>query len=79
MSDKIKKIEPYVVESNVPIPVKVLSLPPLRELKVGESIVFPLEKRPSVQTAAFKLKRDEGLEFRVKKLDETSARIWRTK
>lgn len=71
-----KDIPVYSIESGVQIPQ---GLPPLRLMGVDDSIVFPLGKRSSVQTFASKLKREEGKEFVVKKLDDNNARIWRTK
>lgn len=67
----------YNIDSGVPVPDD--SHVPIEQLKVGESILFPLEKRPSVQTSASRMKHNDGWEFRVKKMDEENARVWRTK
>lgn len=73
----MSKIEVYKIESNVKVPTR--AFPPLNLLEVDDSIQFSLDKRRSVQTVASKLKREQGKEFTVKKIDNTTARIWRTK
>lgn len=71
----MKKIEVYQIESGVEIPKR--SVVPLSALAVKDSMMFPLEKRASVQTMASLLKRTQGKEFKVKKIDEARGRVWR--
>lgn len=71
------KIEVYQIESNVPMPDKGTSLPPIRKLEVGESILFPLVKRNTVQSLASRVKRETGRKFKVQKQDDKTARVWR--
>ena len=71
-------IEVYEVDTAVPIP-EARQRMPLNSLEVGESFLFPLSKRASVQTLTSKLKRDKDKEFVVKKQDNEVARVWRTK
>lgn len=70
-------IEVYQIDSSVPMPQKGTSLPPIRTLEVGESILFPLTKRNMVQSLASRVKRETGRKFKVQKQDEQSARVWR--
>lgn len=71
------KIPVTTIDTGVPVPERVNY--PIRELKVGESFVFPLEKRKIVQSRASVIKTDTGREFTVKKMNDETARIWRTK
>lgn len=66
----------YKIDRGIPIPVKT-KLPPLNELAINESVSFPIGKRASVQTTAYRLKRQTGKEFRVSKISESEARVWR--
>lgn len=72
----MSKIDVITIDSGVPVP---LGRYPILELKVGDSFLFPISKRPSVQSRANKIKSETGREFTVKKMDEDSCRIWRTK
>lgn len=72
------KVPVYQIESDVPIPDEPGSVP-LDELDQGDSIAFPLEQRPTVQSRASKLKSQTGKEFTIRKLDEDTARVWRVK
>lgn len=74
-----KKITVYQIESDVPMPKEKegTSLPPIRQLQVGESIVFPLEKRNMVQSLASRIKRENGFQYKVQKQNDETARIWR--
>lgn len=65
-------------EDNIPIPDNS-SVSPLKTLEVGESILFPASKRNSVQSYAGVLKRRNGLEFTVRKVDDENCRVWRIK
>lgn len=67
------------IENEVPIPIKRSAQVPLRELEVGQSVVFPLEHRPNIQSMASRTKRETGKAFTIKKLSEIEARIWRIK
>lgn len=69
----------YKVETGVPIPVQRSEPLPLRGLKVGESILFPMKRRTTIMSYASRLKRKEGMQFTTKKVDENSCRIWRVK
>lgn len=70
-----KQIEVYQIDTGVPVPGT--ALPPIKELAVGESILFPLDKRNTVQSLASRLKRDMGRKFKIKKQDDANARVWR--
>jgi hypothetical protein len=72
----MSKIPVYSIDTGVPVPETYGSFP-LAQLKVGESILFPLEKRRSVATLASKLKKDEGKVYTIKKMDDNNARVWR--
>lgn len=71
-----RKIEVVKIDSNVPMPVQRY---PLMNLKVGESFEFPIERRDLIQTNASTIKRRKGREFTVRKVNETTARVWRVK
>lgn len=73
----MRKIDIVTIDTGVPVPIRANY--PLEDLKVGESFLFPLKKRSSVQSLASRLKADEGREFTVKKVDEDNCRVWRTK
>jgi len=80
----MRQIGVYTVEDDVEIPeatevAREYSLPPLSVLDVGESVMFPLELRKSVQTTASRIKRANGREFVVRKVDADNARVWRVK
>lgn len=67
----------YKVEDSVPIPVRVANKSiPIEDLEVGQSILFPLDRRPYVQTKASRLK-GSGKVFTVSKVDDKNARVWR--
>lgn len=72
------KIELYQVEGSVPIPVR-RSQNPIVDLKLGDSFLFPLEKRKTMQTMATREKKRYGKEFTIRKVDDKHARVWRTK
>lgn len=75
----MSKISVNKIESSVPIPVRRGSVVPIRELKVGHSVRFPLDLRPNVQSLASRIKKNEGKEFTVSKISDTECRVWRTK
>lgn len=66
------------VDTGVPVPEGAMAGLPLGTLKVGESILFPLEYRSKVQIQASKLKRNGEKEFTVRK-EGDKCRVWRTK
>lgn len=68
----------YTIDSGVPIPVRTAPLP-LDELKVGESVLFPIKRRGAIQGRASSIKKSTNKEFTVKRVSDTEARIWRTK
>ena len=75
-----KKIFVYHIDSDVPVPEETgPTLPPIRQLEPGESILFSIDKRSSVQSIASKMKREEGKVFTIQRIDEDNARIWRVK
>lgn len=68
----------YQVDAEVPMPEGGSSLRSLVErLEVGESFSFPYAQRPTIQTYASLIKREASKLFTVKRLDETTGRIWR--
>ena len=69
--------ENYTVDTGVPIPES--KGVPLRTLKVGESVVFPLSRRNSIQSMVAVLKKTTGREYTVKKINGEEARVWRVK
>jgi len=56
------KVPIYSIDSGVPVPPMGRGMP-LNQLDVGESFVFPQEKRQSVLTMANRIKRQTGKEF----------------
>lgn len=72
-----KQIEVYQIDTGVPLPGT--ALPPIRQLAVGESILFPLNKRNTVQSLASRLKKETGREFKIQKQSDEAARVWRIK
>lgn len=69
------KVNVYSIDNGIPLPeVKRM---PLNDMEVGDSILFPLNKRPNIQSVASRLKRETGKTFVVKKMDDNNARIWR--
>lgn len=69
----------YDVDAGVPIPVRRKKRPPLDEMRIGDSIVFPTMLRSSVQSYASIMKRKTQKEFTIKKLSAEECRIWRIK
>lgn len=69
------RIEVHAIDSNVPIPEDKRI--PLSVLGVGDSVLFPLSKRNSVQARISVIKRNEGKEFTIKKINDKEARVWR--
>ena len=72
-----KKIEVASIDTGVPVPERAKY--PVRELKVGDSFLFPADKRDSVQPLASKIKVETGREFTIRKMDNDTCRIWRIK
>lgn len=73
----MSEIKVYKIDGGVPMPDKGTALPPIRQLEIGESILFPLNKRASVQSLASHVRRDTGRRFKVQKQDNNTARVWR--
>lgn len=71
------KITPYVIDTGVPVPEDSNIPVPIDKLEVGESIVFPLKDRGTVQSRASNYKKRQGKVFIIKKEDKDSARVWR--
>lgn len=71
----------YTIESGVPAPALrgdgISSMYPLRQLEVGESILFPQVDRTRVQVYASQIKRTTGRVFTVRKVNEDTCRVWR--
>lgn len=78
MADK-KKIPVTHIDSTVPVPVRTNISYPLKVLDVGESFLFPLSKRGSLQSRVSRVKAETGREFTVKKVDSLNGRVWRVK
>jgi len=77
----VKKIPVYQIDSDVPMPEEPETFNdafPLERLEVGESFEFPYEHRKYVQSRASTIKRRKGMEYTVRKVDDKSARVWRT-
>lgn len=69
------------IDANVPVPDKPdvqADKFPLASLEVGQSFEFPYVDRKYVQSMASTIKRRKGLEYTVKKINEQTARVWRT-
>lgn len=79
MPSKPKNIPVFQIDRDVPVPdIKDRAEPiPLSTLEPGESILFPLSRRRTVQTHASRLKTTTGKVFTIKKVDNNNARIWR--
>lgn len=73
------KIPVISIDDGVPVPEVSLAGLPLDTLKIGESILFPVEHRSKVQIQASRLKKRTDKEFTVRKENHKSARIWRIK
>lgn len=70
-----KKIPVVTIDTGVPIPGKIRY--PLEQLKVGESFVFPVGKRNSVQARASRYAKESGRKFEVRRMDQENCRVWR--
>lgn len=73
------KIPVISVDDGVPVPAMSVEGLPLADLKVGESILFPLEFRSKVAIQATRLKNNSDMEFTVRKENGSKCRIWRIK
>lgn len=73
------KIPVISVDDGVPVPAMSIEGLPLAELKVGESILFPLEFRSKVAIQASRIKKNSDMEFTVRKENGNKCRIWRVK
>ena len=78
----MSKIDVVTIDTGVPVPETTgkgrPSIWPIDQLGVGESFVFPADKRQTIASAASR-KKEGGKEFTIKKQDDTSYRIWRIK
>jgi hypothetical protein len=73
-----KKTIPVVsIDSGIPAPERASY--PYDSLQVGDSFLFPVSKRGSVQSRVNRMKREQGKEFTVKKMDKDTCRVWRIK
>lgn len=70
-----KSIPVASIDTGVPIPDRASY--PIRKLKVGESFLFPANKRSSVQSLASKVKAETGNDYTIKKMDGDTCRLWR--
>lgn len=71
------QVNVYSIDSGVPLPN---SEPvPLDKLEIGDSILFPGDKRNNVQSMASRLKKKTDKEFRIRKMDDENCRVWRIK
>lgn len=73
----MNKIPVISIDRGIPVPEMAAQGLPLGSLKVGESILFPLEHRSKVAIQASRLKKSTAMRFTVRKESETNARIWR--
>lgn len=72
-----KKIAIYQIETTVAPPDAAV---PLTLMSVGDSVLFPIEKRNSVQSAVSRMKGyGSPKRFTVRREGELYCRIWRTK
>lgn len=70
-----KKIPVITIDTGVPVPTNRW---PLDSLEVDESFVFPRESEATVRTVAWRLKKNKGKVFVVRKQDDNTMRVWRT-
>lgn len=71
----------YQIDKTVPVPSERKHgdiSATLRMLKVGESFKFAVEDRNRVATHSWIIKKQSGRKFCVRKIDATTARVWRT-
>jgi hypothetical protein len=75
------KITVHQIESGIPLPdpYPTANGLPLRQLAVGDSILFNAADRAKVQSQASWLRRRYKLVFSIRKQDQTTSRIWRVK
>ena len=72
----MSKNKPVFIDSDVPIPPQSQTLP-IAGLTVGDSILFTRDQLSKVQVHASRLKRDKGMEFTVRVVDQNNCRVWR--
>lgn len=77
MAEK-KKIEVSEIHSNVPIPVNQMKFP-WNDIEVDQMFEFPIKKRPSVQSRATFMNKTTDRTFVVRKINDTTGGVWRTK
>jgi hypothetical protein len=74
-------VSDFTPEESVPTPKprRVRYHIPVKDLEVGQSILFPKTERYYVATTASNMKKKTGKEFTVRAVDTDNCRIWRTK
>ena len=70
-------ISVYTIDSGVPLPAERVLMVPLKHLEIGQSILFPLEKRRSVATMASVAAKTLNRKFTIRKQNAKEARVWR--
>lgn len=75
----MNKIPVISIDDGIPVPDMTTTGLPLNQLKVGESILFPLEHRSKVAIQASRLKQRTDKQFTVRKENGKNCRIWRVK
>lgn len=73
----MNNIEVYQVDSAVPLPDGKQPLP-LRQLNIGESFVFPIERRASISSMATIFGKKTDRKFTIRKEGDNLCRIWRS-
>ncbi len=71
----------FPVDKGIPVPVKrrVRSAVPVSQMEVGDSILFPISSRPTVQSRASRVKASTGKQFTIRKVEDGFCRVWRIK
>ena len=68
----------YKIEKNIEVKT-IKPKYPFREMKVGDSFLFPLAKLPAASTAAYDFGKRNDMKFTCCKVSETQGRIWKIK
>lgn len=71
------KVSVYKIDKDVPMPEPDVSVIPLDDMEIGDSILFPIEDRPRVQPLASKLKARKDKVFTIRVVDKNNCRVWR--
>lgn len=74
MSDQFK------IEKGIPLPgekgsTAATAAQTLRNMEVGDSFLYPKEKRANLFTTAYRL---AGIKIATRSVDDKSVRVWRT-